>query len=59
MKLTFLTLTSLLAAASAYAHEGHVAPVEGHAHWDLAILPLVAIAAGILFWVLRAKSTDK
>ena len=59
MKLTFLTLTSFLAATAAFAHEGHVAPVQGHAHWDLAILPLAAIAAGLLFWVLRAKSTDK
>ena len=59
MKLTSLTLTSLLAATAAFAHEGHVAPVQGHAHWELAVLPLAAIAAGLLFWHFKSRNADK
>lgn len=59
MKLTSLTLIPFLTATSAFAHGGHVVPTAGHAHWELAIIPLAAIAAGILFWQIKSRRTDK
>ena len=59
MKLLSLTLFPLLATTAAFAHEGHAAPVAGHAHWELAIVPLAAIAVGLLFWQLKLRNTSK
>ncbi len=54
-----LILASLIAATTVSAHEGHVAPAAGHAHWELAAAPLAAIAAGVLIFVLRARRSGK
>lgn len=56
---TTLALASLLTATSALAHDGHVAPAAGHAHWEIAAAPLAAIAAGVLIFVLRARRSGK
>ena len=49
-----LTLAAIAgSAASALAHSGHVAPIDGHAHWEvLAALGAVALIAASV-WIAR------
>lgn len=48
MKTAFTALTLIVAAGTASAHEGHIAPVAGHAHGEiLAVIIAAAVALGL------------
>ncbi|MEL6998195.1 MAG: DUF6732 family protein [Pseudomonadota bacterium] len=48
MKTTLTALSLIAAAGTAAAHEGHVAPVAGHAHGEiLAVVIAAAIVVGL------------
>ena len=51
--LSFTLTTVAGSATSALAHSGHVAPIDGHAHWEaLAALGAVALIAASV-WIAR------
>ena len=55
MKLVLSSLSLLLSAGVAAAHEGHIAPLSGHAHGEiLAIVGIAAIALVAYFANRRA-----
>ena len=54
MKFLSIAAATTLAATSALAHPGHVAPEAGHSHGEvLAVLALVGVVGAI--WALRTR----
>ncbi|MEM9061345.1 MAG: hypothetical protein AAGD13_12860 [Pseudomonadota bacterium] len=47
MRTTIASLALIAGAHSAAAHEGHIAPMSGHAHGEILALIVAVIALGI------------